>query len=111
MTVVETVFQQADHLYLVGEATDLGVSRLVRDWKHLASLSTEASRTLVVRKPLGSADNSLSEAREALWKFIGCQDIRLVSFESDDDESVVWRELLQRVRSSSTLRPAGKSET
>ena len=110
MTVVETVFQQADHLYLVGEATELGVSRLVRDWKHLASLPTEASRTLVLRKPLGSPDNSLSEAREALWKFTGCQDIRLVSFESDDDESVVWRELLQRVRSSSTLRLEGKSE-
>lgn len=72
---LEAVLEKAQALVLVGWGTDLGVTRLVRDWELLPLDTDSVARSIVVTTCPGSSGHPFPELREALWRFTGCDTI------------------------------------
>jgi len=75
-TAVEAILGRARRVFWVSRATDLGVSRLVRDWNLLSELTDDAENSILLRASERSDGDRFVEAAEALWGFTGCPDIR-----------------------------------
>jgi len=75
-TAVDAILGRARQVFWVSRATDLGVSRLVRDWNLLSELTDDAENSILLRASERSDGDRFSETAEALWGFTGCSDIR-----------------------------------
>ena len=105
---VEAIVRSAQHLYVVARGTDLGVTRLVRDWELLQLENLNSRITCVIRTPQESRDSAFSRASEALWALTGCSDIRSAPDLPDAAGSSGVAHLLEgvrRVSGSSTELP------
>jgi len=78
-TAVEAILGRARRVFWVSRATDLGVSRLVRDWNLLSELTDDAENSILLRVSERSDGVGFREAAEALWGLTGCSDIRSLS--------------------------------
>ena len=78
-TAVDAILGQARQVFWVSRATDLGVSRLVRDWNLLSELTDDAENSILLRVFERSDGVGFREAAEALWGLTGCSDIRSLS--------------------------------
>ena len=78
-TAVEAILGRARRVFWVSRATDLGVSRLVRDWNLLSELIDDAENSILLRVSERPAGVGFREAAEALWGYTGCSDIRSLS--------------------------------
>ena len=85
-TAVEAILGRARRVFWVSRATDLGVSRLVRDWNLLSELTDDAENSILLRVPERPDGVGFREAAEALWGFTGFSDIRSLS----DSQSPVY---------------------
>ena len=86
-TAVDAILGQARRVFWVSRATDLGVSRLVRDWKLLSELTDGAENSILLRVPERLDGAGFREASEALWGLTGCSDISSLP----DSQSAVHR--------------------
>ena len=75
-TAVDAILGRARQVFWVSRATDLGVSRLVREWNLLSELTHDAENSILLRASERSDGDRFVEAAEALWGFTGCPDIR-----------------------------------
>ena len=75
-TAVDAILGRAREVFWVSRATDLGVSRLVRDWNLLSELTDDAENSILLRASERSGGDRFGETAEALWGFTGCSDIR-----------------------------------
>ena len=78
-TAVEAILGRARRVFWVSRATDLGVSRLVRDWNLLSELTDDAENSILLRVSERPDGVGFREAAEALWGLTGCSDIRSLS--------------------------------
>ena len=88
-TAVDAILGRARQVFWVSRATDLGISRLVRDWNLFSELTDGAENSIMLRASERSDGVGFSETAEALWGFTGCSDIRSLT---DRQSSVygVW---------------------
>ena len=112
---VESILGAADHVFVVGQLSDLGISRVVRDWNLLVSVIKEKACTFMLRAEETSDRFLFSEASETLGALTGCFDVRPLPHEEGDQESSSFVELLQSVGALRTIRSEksgkpGKSE-
>jgi hypothetical protein len=77
-TAVDGIVSAASRVFWVSTSTDLGVSRLVRDWKLLSEMTDDADNSILLRAPERSDGRGFTQASEALWGFTGCSDIRFL---------------------------------
>lgn len=96
-SAIEAIIRAPNHDYLMGRGTDLGMSRLVRDWNLLPFGDGDPGLTCVVRVPAGSRDSDFAEASAALWSLTGCSDIRELPHSPDITETSRVAELLDGV--------------
>ena len=93
----DSVLDKADRSFLVGWATNLGVSRLVRDMEEI-HLSNVAERTTVaLRVPLGQPKRAFDRASEAIWTLTGHPAIRRIPQNADPLRSSITAELTRGV--------------
>lgn len=108
-SAVDAILGRARQVFWVSRATDLGVSRLVRDWNLLSDLTDDAKNSILLRPPERSDGVGFREAAEALWGFTGCSEIRSLS----DSQSPVhgrWlTELLSGPRGASQSPPTPRN--
>jgi hypothetical protein len=102
-TAVDGIVSAASRVFWVSTSTDLGVSRLVRDWKLLSELTDDADNSILLRAPERSDGGVFTQAAEALWGFTGCSDIRSLPDSKSQIHSAWLPELL------SGLQGAGQS--
>jgi hypothetical protein len=93
-TAVDAIFSAASRVFWVSTSTDLGVSRLVRDWKLLSELTDDADNSILLRAPERSDGGVFTQAAEALWGFTGCSDIRSLPDSKSQIHSAWLPELL-----------------
>ena len=86
-TAVDAILGRARRVFWVSRVIDLGVSRLVRDWKLLSELTDGAENSILLRVPERLDGAGFREASEALWGLTGCSDIRALP----DSQSAVHR--------------------
>ena len=79
----EAILRKARHLLWVGTGTDLGVSRLVREWTLLEELIEDVDQTFLLRMSEGSSESSFMESSTAVWGFTGCSDICALPMRKD----------------------------
>ena len=112
---VESILGAADHVFVVGQLSDLGISRVVRDWNLLVSVIKEKACTFMLRAGKTSDRFLFSEASETLGALTGCFDVRRLPHEEGDQDSSGYVELLNSVGALRTIRSErsgkpGKSE-
>lgn len=112
---VESILGAADHVFVVGQLSDLGISRVVRDWNLLVSVIKEKACTLMLRAEKISDRFLFSEASETVGALTGCFDVRRLPHEEGDQDSSGYVELLNSVGALRTIRSErsgkpGKSE-
>jgi len=101
---VESILGAADHVFGVGQLSDLGISRLVRDWNLLVSVIKEKACTFMIRVPKGSDSLLSSKASESLGALTGCFDVRRLPHEEGNQDSSSYVELLQSVGALPAIR-------
>ena len=106
-TAVDAILGQARRVFWVSRATDLGVSRLVRDWNLLSELTDDAENSILLRASERSDGDRFSETAEALWGFTGCSDIRSLTDTQSSVHGAWLTELLRglRVTGQSSISP------
>ena len=106
-TAVDAILGRARQVFWVSRATDLGVSRLVRDWNLLSELTDDAENSILLRASERSEGDRFSEAAEALWGFTGCSDIRSLPDSKSPVDGTWLTELLRglRVTGQSSISP------
>ena len=111
-SAVDAILRQARQVFWVSRATDLGLSRLVRDWKHLSELTDGAENSILLRVPERSDGVGFGEAAEALWGFTGCSEIRSLPDSKSPMHGAWLTELLSGFRgvSQSPLSPLHASK-
>ena len=72
----EAILRRVHHLFWVGVGSDLGVSRLVRDWTLLEEMTQDVHQSVLLRVTESSSELSLEESSNAVWGFTGCSDIK-----------------------------------
>ena len=97
-TAAEAIVSAASRVFWVSTSTDLGVSRLVRDWKLLSELTDGADNSILLRAPERSDGGGFTQAAEAVWGFTGCPDIRSVPDSRNPRHGAWLSELLEAVR-------------
>ena len=100
-TAVDAILGQARQVFWVSRATDLGVSRLVRDWNLLSELTDDAENSILLRASERSDGVGFGEAAEALWGFTGCSDIRSLPDSKSPIHGAWLTELLSGFRGAS----------
>jgi hypothetical protein len=107
-TAVEAIVSAASRVFWVSTSTDLGVSRLVRDWKLLSEMTDDADNSILLRTPERSGGGGFTQAAEAAWGFTGCSDIRSLPDSKSQIHSAWLPELLsglQGARQSAVSPP------
>ena len=104
-TAVGAVLGQPRQVFWVSRATDLGVLRLVRDWKLLSELTDGAKNSILLRASERSDGAGFREAAEALWGFTGCSDIRSLPDWKSPVHGAWLTELLSVFRGASQSPP------
>lgn len=97
-TAGDAILGRARQVFWVSRATDLGVSRLVRDWNLLSELTDDAENSILLRASERSDGDRFSEAAEALWGFTGCSDIRSLPDSKSPVDGTWLTELLRGLR-------------
>ena len=75
-TAVDAILHRARQVFWVSRSTDLGVSRLVRDWNLLSEMTDEAGNSILLRESDRPDGVGFTQASEVLWGFTGCSDVR-----------------------------------
>jgi Mrp family chromosome partitioning ATPase len=75
-TAVDAVLRCARQVFWVSRSTDLGVSRLVRDWNLLSEMTDGAGHSILLRASDRPDGVGFTQASEAVWGLTGCLDIR-----------------------------------
>jgi hypothetical protein len=90
----EAILRKAQHLLWVGTGTDLGVSRLVREWTLLEELIEDVDQTFLLRMSEGSSESSFMESSTAVWGFTGCSDISALPMRNNLSDTSELTDLL-----------------
>jgi hypothetical protein len=96
-TATEAILRKAQHLLWVGTGTDLGVSRLVREWTLLNELTEDVDQRVLIRMSVGSSESSFVESSTAVWGFTGCSDISALPIRKDLSDTSELTDLLHAV--------------
>lgn len=96
-TASEAILRKARHLLWVGMGSDLGVSRLVREWTLLEELTEDVDQTVLLRMSEGSSETSFMESSTAVWGFTGCSDISALPIQKDMSDTSKLNDLLHAV--------------
>ena len=104
-SAVDAILGRARQVFWVSRATDLGLSRLVRDWKRLSELTDGAENSILLRVPERSDGVGFGEAAEALWGFTGCSEIRSLLDSKSPMHGAWLTELLSGFRGASQGPP------
>jgi hypothetical protein len=107
-TAVDGIVSAASRVFWVSTSTDLGVSRLVRDWNLLSQMTDDADNSILLRAPERSGGGGFTQASETLWGFTGCSDIRSLPDSKSQIHSAWLPELLsglQGARQSAVSPP------
>jgi hypothetical protein len=102
-TAVDAIFSRARHVFWVSQSTDLGVSRLVRDWSLVSETTDHAENSILLRVSERSDGVGFREASEAVWGYTGCLDIRSLPDSKNPRHGAWLTELLSAV--SGVRRP------
>lgn len=102
-TAVDAVLSCARQVLWVSRSTDLGVSRLVRDWNLLSEMTDDAENSILLRVPERPESVGFTQASEALWGFTGCLDIRSLPDSKNPHHADRLAELLGGVRGANPL--------
>ena len=105
----EAILRRADHLFSVGVASELGVTRLVRDRALLMDMKQDVNQSILLREPSSSFGSSFAETSSALWGFTGCSDIRALPPQTDTADTSQLIDLLQTTIGA-PLRPLPSNE-
>ena len=100
-SAVDAILGRARQVFWVSRATDLGLSRLVRDWNLLSELTDEAENSILLRASERSDGVGFGEAAEALWGFTGCSEIRSLPDSKSPMHGAWLTELLSGFRGAS----------
>ena len=90
----EAILRKAQQLLWVGMGSDLGVSRLVREWTLLKELTEVVEQRVLLRTSAGSSESSFMESSTAVWGFTGCADISALPMRKDLSDTSVLTDLL-----------------
>jgi hypothetical protein len=93
----EAILDKAQHLLWVGMGSDLGVSRLVREWTLLEERTEDVDQRVLLRMSAGSSESSFMESSTAVWEFTGCSDIRALPIQKDLSGTSELTDLLHAV--------------
>ena len=93
----EAILRKARHLLWVGMGSDLGVSRLVREWTLLNELTEDVDQRVLLRMSAGSSESSFMESSTAVWGFTGCSDISALPMRKDLSDTSELTDLLHAV--------------
>ena len=93
-TATEAILRKARHLLWVGMGSDLGVSRLVREWTLLEEISEDVDQRVLLRMSAGSSESSFMESSTAVWELTGCSDISALPMQKDLADTSVPTDLL-----------------
>ena len=96
-TATEAILRKARHLLWVGMGSDLGVSRLVREWTLLEELTEEVDQRVLLRTSAGSSESSFMESSTAVRGFTGCSDISALPMQKDLSDTSELTDLLHAV--------------
>ena len=94
---MEAILRKAQQLFWVGIGSDLGVSRLVREWTLLKELTEDVEQRVLLRKSASSSESSFMESSTAVWGFTGCSDIRALPMRKDLSDTSELTYLLHAV--------------
>jgi hypothetical protein len=78
-----SILRKAQQLLWVGMGSDLGVSRLVRDWTLLKEITEDVDQRVLIRMSEGSSELSFMESSTAVWGLTGCSDISALPMRKD----------------------------
>lgn len=73
---IEAILSRASRLFWVCMSSDLGVSRLVREWALLREVTANIDQSILYRVSIGPSVFSYSAFSSALWEYTGCSDVR-----------------------------------
>ena len=73
---IEAILSRASRLFWVCMSSDLGVSRLVREWALLREVTANIDQSILYRVSRGPSVISYSAFSSALWEYTGCSDVR-----------------------------------
>jgi len=104
-TAVDSIVSGASQVFWVSKSTDLGVSRLVRDWNLLSEMTDGAENSILLRASERSDGAGFREAAEALWGFTGCSKIRSLPDSKSPIHGAWLTELLSGFRGASQSPP------
>ena len=97
MGATESILRKAQHLLWVGMGSDLGVSRLVRDWTLLKEITEDVDQRVLIRMSEGSSELSFMESSTAVWGLTGCSDISALPMQKDLSDTSELTDLLHMV--------------
>ena len=83
MGATESTLRKAQQLLWVGMGSDLGVSRLVRDWTLLKEITEDVDQRVLIRMSEGSSELSFMESSTAVLGLTGCSDISALPMRKD----------------------------
>ena len=86
-----------EDLLWVGLGSELGVSRLVREWTLLEEITEDVDQRILLRMSAGSSESSLMESSTAVWGFTGCTDISALPIQKDLSGTSELSDLLHAV--------------
>jgi hypothetical protein len=93
----DSVLDEADRAFFVGWATNLGVSRLVRDMEEIRLGNVVERTTVALRVPVGQPKQAFDRASEAIWTLTGHTDFRRIPESVDLQRSSISADLLRDV--------------
>ena len=86
-----------EDLLWVGLGSELGVSRLVREWTLLEEITEDVDQRILLRMSEGSSESSFRESSTAVWEFTGCSDISALPTQKDMSGTSEFTDLLHAV--------------
>jgi len=86
-----------EDLLWVGVGSNLGVSRLVREWTLLEEITEDVDQRILLRMSEGSSESSFRESSTAVWGFAGCSNISALPMEKDLSGTSELSDLLHAV--------------
>ena len=93
----EAFLRKAQDLLWVGVGSNLGVSRLVREWTLLEEITEDVDQRILLRMSEGSSESSFRESSTAVWGFTGCSNISALPMEKDLSGTSELTDLLHAV--------------
>ena len=93
----EAILRRVHHLFWVGVGSNLGVSRLVREWTLLEEITEDVDQRILLRMSEGSSESSFRESSTTVWGFTGCSNISALPMEKDLSGTSELSDLLHAV--------------